>query len=93
VEEQGKALPLPILLGDQHFGHGARAEQVLAQRGLVEADGMAELFVVGQITDQLRDQRQVCRRGRPDSTGHGAPTSASTAIQMVIAAPPSEAWP
>src|SRR5690606_38040242 len=70
VKEQRKAHRRAIDLSDQHFGVRARAEQLLAERGLVEADLVRELLVLGQRADQLGDQGKVVRRRRADRKRH-----------------------
>src|SRR3546814_21152590 len=66
---------LPIDLADDHLGIGARPEQLVAERGFVEADCVRELFIIGEVADELRDQRQVGGGGGADGARHGRPVS------------------
>src|SRR3546814_4446485 len=66
---------LPIDLADDHLGIGARPEQLVAERGFVEADCVRELFIIGEVADELRDQRQVGGGGGADGERHGRPVS------------------
>src|SRR3546814_13811732 len=50
-------------------------EQLVAERGFVEADCVRELFIIGEVADELRDQRQVGGGGGADGERHGRPVS------------------
>ena len=50
---------LAVQLADHHLGIRARAEQLFAKLRLFEADFVRQLFIVGEVADKLRDQRQV----------------------------------
>ena len=68
------------VLGDQHFGVGARAEQVLGEPRLVKHDLVRKPFVLGQFAEQLGDHRQV---GGDGGANHGR-GSGSTRIWPTV---------
>src|SRR3546814_13462107 len=48
----------------------ARAEKLFAELRLVEADFVRQLFICGEVADELGDQRQVGGRGGADRDSH-----------------------
>src|SRR3546814_17544575 len=52
------------------LGIGARAEKLFAELRLVEADFVRQLFICGEVADELGDKRQVGLRGGADRDRH-----------------------
>ena len=73
VEEQGEPDDRAAVLGEQHLRSTAGAEQVVAQLGLVERDGVGEPLVLGQVADEPGDGRHVGRGCGADHDFLGEP--------------------
>src|SRR3546814_466050 len=74
-------------LADQHLGIGARAEKLFAELRLVEADFVRQLFICGEVADELGDQRQVGGRGGADRDSHARRLSRTGATVKCAFAP------
>ena len=70
VEEERKALRRAVDLANHDLGIGARAEEIFAELRFVEADFVRELFIIGEIADELGDQRKVGGGRRADGESH-----------------------
>ena len=66
MEEEGEADGGLIEFSDEALGDGARAEEVLVEESLGGGDLVGELFVFGQLADELKDLREVGWRGGAD---------------------------
>ena len=63
-----------LQLGDQHLGHRARAKEVCAHSGFLEAHFMGEMLILRQLADKRADEREIGGGGGAD--GHQKVTSA-----------------
>ena len=63
MEEQGEPDRLTSFFRNQAFSIRPEAEQVVAEPGLVQHNGVRQLLVLGQFPDQGGDGRHVGRGG------------------------------